>query len=70
MTDRDYWRNYCDDHHLDFLHDIIKSLRKSTGYALQFLDENKDITNASIKDAKFKYYFLSKLMNIISALYI
>eukprot|EP01084_Bolivina_argentea_P229733 387669_1 len=50
-----------------FLHDIIKSLIKSTGYPLQFLDENKDITNANIKDAKFKYYFLSKLIIIISA---
>eukprot|EP01083_Nonionella_stella_P021042 58344_1 len=50
-----------------FLHDIVKSLIKSTGYPLQFVDEEKDITNADIKDGKFKYYFLSKLIVIVSA---
>ena len=50
-----------------FIHDIVKALIKSNGYPLAFLDEDKDINNANIKEAKFKYYFLSKLIVIVSA---
>lgn len=50
-----------------FLFDIVQSLIKSTGFPLQFLDETTDITNADMKDLKFKFYFLSKLIVIASA---
>lgn len=50
-----------------FLFDVVRSLIKSTGFPLQFLDEAVDIAAADIKDAKFKFYFLSKLIVIASA---
>jgi len=50
-----------------FLFDVIRSLIKATGFPLQFLDESSDITNADMKDAKFKFVFLSKLIVIASA---
>ena len=50
-----------------FLFEIVQSLIKATGFPLQFLDETADIANADIKDAKFKFHFLSKLIVIASA---
>lgn len=50
-----------------FIHDIVKALIKANGFPSAFLDEDKDLNQANIKDAKFKYYFLSKLIVIVSA---
>jgi len=50
-----------------FLFDVIQSLIAATGFPLQFLDSTVDIDRADIKDTKFKFYFLSKLIVIASA---